>query len=671
MDSFEDSKDMSEEERELAEKIRSESTLSILGSKWKSEFEVNEALRREKEIEWAQDLRAAKGIYDPDILKRIPDNASKVYPKYTRSKEVPAIAKLNNMLFPAIGKNWEIMPTPEPLLSDTQMNKVLTEIGLKNAGTDKEITTDDVAKAIKVFAIKAGERMSRVMDDQLVESRYVEVDKKVIRSGIRYGTGVKKGPLSRSVARSAVENTDGEIKQVKKKERIPTVEFVPIWNWYPDMTATDYEHCEHTFELHCMSKHQLRQLAKREDFKGDIIKEYIKNHPNGDYIFKSWEVDLYNIGDKVLNKADLRRYQVLERWGYIDGMELAEAGMDIPEDKLNSELEVVAFVLGGQIIKLKLAPTPIDPTTQENNKVYHLFYFEKDESSIFGSGLPRAIRDSALSICAAARMLLNNAAKVTGPISEVNIDLLAPGEAIDDLNPEKVIQREGRGIEAQYPAFRAINLESHIPEYIQIISLFKSFGDDESTMPAFLWGEATAGSNETARGISIKSSNTNITIGDIVKSFDASNESFLRALYHWNMEFNTDESIKGDFNVKAKGFSSLLSKEMRTQALDYFASTLTPADEPYIKRLDFLTERVKAQDLDPDTILRTEEEAMQFIESQRDKDAQALSKANAEAEIVYTHSKAAHMNAKAEKTDTENQIETVKALTGEDEEKKI
>lgn len=656
-----------EQGKEMAATIKKKDNLLRLASRFNAEFTVNESLRRDKELQWMEDLRQAKAIYDPAVVTKIKENRSKVYPKYTRSKEVPCIAKLNHMLFPNNDRNWGIEHTPEPQLSDEQIAMVIERLA-KNP--DVVPSADAFKKAIKEFARETNENMQRTMDDQLTEAKYAEIGKKVIRSGVRYGTGLIKGPFTHSMERrETVLGPDGKPTVRIIKERKPYPEAPSIWTWYPDMTATEYDECDHEYFLHPMSRHQLRQLTKRGDFDKEAINEYIRQNPNGDYKMKSWEIDLKDISSEVASQSQLRRYQVLERWGYLDGEDLVTAGVDgISEEDRDMEFYTNIWTLGNQIIKVALNPTPIDPHTQENTRISHPFYYEKDESSIFGSGLPRSIKDTDMTIAAAARMLLDNGAITAGGGLIEIIEELFPNDDVEDIYSGRVFKRELGGLNAQYQGIRVHKFESHIADYIQIINLFKSIGDDESALPAFLYAQASG--NETAEGISVRQANQNVTIGDIVKNVDSCNESFLRALYAWNMEFNPDPAIKGDGQAKATGSQSLLTKELRARSIDSFVQTVTPADEPYIKRREFLEERAKVRDMDPERFLRTEEEAQAIIDAQKDREAEALAKAKLEAETRYDHAKAANMEAKAAsegKKTAMKQVETLHKVTNEQE----
>jgi len=614
-----------------------------IGVKLKKTFQETEKRRQlYRETEWLENMRQYKRIYDPEVQAKIRAGKSRVYPGYTRSKVQPTVAKLNNTLFPDNDRNWEIRPTPKPRLDQDQINEIAANLEAF-AGEDP-VTPEDIDAAIVRYSQVKADAMTLTMDDQLTEAQYPVNAKKMIRSTVMLGTGILKGPLSKSrIKRETVKEGDRFVQKQTKEFR-PFVGSPSLWKWFPDMSSTDLEHCDFVFELDSMTKHELRKLAKKKNFDDKVIKKYIRDHKEGDYKLRQWEIDLKTIKDDENVAADTNKYEVLEYNGYYDGQDLVEAG--IIEDKdgaADKDWFVNIWLLGNKVIKS--IEHPIESLTD----LYHIFYFDKDDSSIFGEGLPRVVRDTQISICSATRAMLDNGAWVAGPIFEANEDLM-PDEDLDDIYPGRVLGREGRGADAQYPALRVYNIESRIQDYLAIIDKFERIGDMESTLPAFLFGEAAKTTNETSKGISIRASNTNLTINDIVKNFDIANESLLRAWYKWNLEYNPDPFIKGDLEVKAIGSSSLVSKEERTASMDLFAQGMQPEDKPYINRRALLEERIKAHDLDAKNILLSDDEVQKNIADAQDSELRQLELANLEADKRYTDAKAANMEAKADET---------------------
>jgi hypothetical protein len=140
----------------------------------------------------------------------------------------------------------------------------------------------------------------------------------------------------------------------------------------------------------------------------------------------------------------------------------------------------------------------------------------------------------------------------------------------------------------------------------------------------------------------------NIVIKDLITAWDEGvTRSFLQALYHWNMKFNPDDAIKGDFDVKARGTASLIAKEVRARSLDEFSNlAANPLDAPFIKRHKLLIQRAEAHELVD--VVKTEEE---YEKEAQNPDAQAqqqLQKKLAEAQLAELQGKAAKLMADAE-----------------------
>jgi hypothetical protein len=98
-------------------------------------------------------------------------------------------------------------------------------------------------------------------------------------------------------------------------------------------------------------------------------------------------------------------------------------------------------------------------------------------------------------------------------------------------------------------------------------------------------------------------------------------------MYFWNMEFNEKNSIKGDFNVVARGSKSLIAKEVKMEQINQFLSlTNNEIDLQYIKRDVLLRELAEIFDLDKLGFIRSEDEvkanqAQEAEANKRERDA--------------------------------------------------
>ena len=517
---------------------------AALAAKLTARWDEWRKLRAPYEEKWLQALRQHKGIYDPEILDKIDDNSSKVYPKVTRAKDNMALSRLHEMLFPDLDRNWTIEPTPVPRVSKKvavmlkeQYTVVDPQTGI--ATPPNQATLD---KAIEDYAKSTSKNCQLEMDDQLLEMGYsMKIAKPTLKSSLIFGHGVCKGPLHETKTAVIWQNSGMDLTPVEKKVKSPRYVHVPVWDWYPDLTVVHPEDMQGAFERHALSKHDLRNLGKMPDFDKAKINEYLKYHPEGNFTAENWEIKLRDLeagvtGKNVFDSSETaaqgivgdKKYVVLEYWGYIDTTDLLEAGATLTDDEKNEidgELYANIWVIDNQILRAVVVDPP-------GGEIYKVTYWDKDDSSLLGEGLPHTIRHSQLTISAAARMLLNNAAICSGPQFEINFELVS-NEDINNIFPMKVWLREGKGVDAQYDAVRIKHVDSHIDEYLKIIDTFKGFGDEESCLPTWIISQPMT-SEETAHGLSMRMGAITMSIKDLVRNFDDFTEKIIGSLYEWN-----------------------------------------------------------------------------------------------------------------------------------------
>ena len=581
---------------------RLQNKLSALGTTLRARFE-SEARpnRRETEERWIKDLYQYRGEYTPDEATRLPEGGSRVYPPATRKKVTTISARLRDMLFPAsASRNWTLEATPKPDL--TPQDEQAAQAMAQQEDIDHEAARERIAE-------QRAERMRKQMDDQLAEADYAEiVGGDVIRSGCIYGTGILKGPMVEEQEQTRFRAQGGTFALSAETVRRPYIEGVSIWNLYPDMGGRGFGDVRYVFQLHQMPRHELLDLAERDDFYGETILDYVRSSPDGDLTDQTHDAELRQLGGRQSAGTPQGRYEVLEYWGVVDPADLADYDDDAADAA--EELWANVWLLGHYVIKAVVSPAP-----GPRKHPYHAFHFDKDETSIFGIGVPALMRDDQAMTCAATRAMLDNAAIASGPILEVNTSLLAPGEDAASLYPRRMFYREGVGQEAQYPAIRELGISSHIGEYLNLIQLADQW-THEHTVPSYMEGQPTSsgGAQGTASGLSMLMGAANVEIKDLARSFDEGiTRSFITALYRWNMYFGEDEA-KGDYNVEARGSSSLVHKEIRAQRLDQFAGQATQL--PDAQRVDWeelLRRRLEAHDL-PDSLMVSEEEYQQQMQ---------------------------------------------------------
>jgi len=163
----------------------------------------------------------------------------------------------------------------------------------------------------------------------------------------------------------------------------------------------------------------------------------------------------------------------------------------------------------------------------------------------------------------------------------------------------------------------------------QIVEIFRRFADETTSLPSYTHGEQTQGLNKTATGMSMLMGAANVALKSTIKNIDDFlMEPMIKALYHWNMEFNADEAIKGDLKIIARGSTALVQKEVQSQRLLQFLSLVSnPTDIGLVDRNKLLRDIAQSMDIDPDEIVKSEEQIA--LEQQQAIQAQMLQGAGA------------------------------------------
>ncbi|GAG26271.1 unnamed protein product, partial [marine sediment metagenome] len=174
-------------------------------------------------------------------------------------------------------------------------------------------------------------------------------------------------------------------------------------------------------------------------------------------------------------------------------------------------------------------------------------------------------------------------------------------------------------------AIRVTKLPSYTNEFLGLVNFFQDTADESTTVPRALHGSSDLGQGaaaKTATGMSMLIGAANITLKDQVQFFDDGvTKKFIKAMYFWNMEFNSKDRIKGDFNIVARGSKSLIAKEVKMEQINQFlALTNNEIDMQYIKRDVLLRELAEIFDLDKLGFIRSEAEV---AKNQADQQASA------------------------------------------------
>jgi hypothetical protein len=581
------------------------------------------------EQRWIEDLTQYQGRYDKDTEKNLTasgPNKSKLFVNKTRSKTNNMIARLGDMLFPTDDRNWGIQPTPVPELSSAasdatmqagdaaaQAQAIPDEHPAAPMADAQAQAVQDAASKLKAImdeAKKRADAMQAEIEDQLRESAYNIEAREVIRDGCILGTGVIKGPheSSKPVLRWQ-KGPEGFMLQPAE----PAVGAFRVdpWQFFPDPDAAVVEDSDSFYERHIFTAKQVRALAKVDGFNVDGLRRLLKDKPKGPQ--PSYLSDLRSITGQTIDPRS-ERYIVWEYHGPLTAEDMADIadmlGQDAPIlgdfDPLQ-EVQGTVWFCQGEVLRFGIHPL------DSGDPLYSVWNYEKDDTNIFGFGLPYIARDPQKAINSAWRMMMDNAGWSVAPQVVIAKENISPADGDYRLKAGKVWEKTGTAPAGQ-PAFEVYNITSNQPQLAGIIEMAEAFFDEEVELPLIAQGEQGASAVPTLGGMSMLMNSANVGFRRRVKNWDDQiTTPLMGRFYHWNMQFSKKDYIKGDFNVDARGTSVLLVREMQATNLMAAAAnfSVNPVLGPLHKFPSLLRKLYQAQMISADDIVKTDEELKQ------------------------------------------------------------
>jgi hypothetical protein len=392
-------------------------------------------------------------------------------------------------------------------------------------------------------------------------------------------------------------NWDEEGEYNPTIKTVPSTSHVSVWNFYPDPDANNMDEAQYVIERHKMSRSQLRALKKRPFFRDQVIDDVIELGEG--YLKKYWEDDLRD----YTTDYDIERFEVLEYWGMVDRETLENSSVDIPEDAGElDELQANIWFCNGRILRAVI--NPFKPATIP----YYAVPYELNPYSFFGVGIAENMDDTQTLMNGFMRMAVDNAVLSGNLLIEIDETNLVPGQDLS-IYPGKVFRRQS-GAPGQ--AIFGTKFPNVSNENMQLFDKARVLADESTGFPSFAHGQTgVAGVGRTASGISMLMNAAAGGIKTVIKNVDDYLLAPLgKAMFSFNMQFDFDEDIKGDLEVKARGTESLMANEVRSQRLMQFLQVASnPALAPFAKFPYIVREIAKSMDLDPEKVTNSLEEA--------------------------------------------------------------
>ena len=604
----------------------------------KKKFTSAEDGKNEDEARWLKAYKNYRGIFDSTTQFRSSEK-SKVFVKITKVKVLSAYGQIADILFANSKFPLSVESTPVPegvaefahlqtpqspppqdpygfegdgkilepgALEATQPNSFLGGLAGKFAGANLQEGAAKMGEPQISPSQETARKMEKLIHDQLLDTSAVNVLRHSIFECALLGTGIIKGPFNYKKTVHQWNGVGEEKEYTPYDKDVPKIEAVSCWDFFPDPSATNIEDCEYVIQRHRLNREQLKDLINRPYFDKDAILKALDIGPN--YEEKYYEQTIHGVNDPTY--VD-NRYEVYEYWGNCDASLCEEIGMSIPQGMTDlKSVQVNVWVCGNEVIRAVLNPfTPA-------RIPYQAFPYELNPYQFFGIGVAENMEDAQLLMNGHIRMAIDNLALAGNLVFDIDETQLVPGQSMD-IFPGKIFRRQS-GVTGT--AVNGIKFPNTAGENVQMYDKARQLADEETGIPSVVHGQTgVTGTGRTAAGLSMIMSSAGLSIKTVIKNID---DYLLKPLgesfFQWNMQFGNSPDIIGDLEIKPKGTSAVMQKEVRTQRLTTLLQTVSnPMLAPFIKIPNLMRELAIAQDIDPESLVNDMNEAAIFADMLR------------------------------------------------------
>lgn len=460
---------------------------------------------------------------------------------------------------------WTLSPTPQPQLPEA-MERVVVDLlqqelvsgRLSPEGLDRVLPRmRQVANAhARRLAADATEGMQERLTDLMTEAGWRAAFDDVFVDMSIYPVAVMRGPVVRLQRRMRWLGR----QMVEVEEPVVQVERASPFDAFPSPDSTTPQNGMFYIDRMSFSRKNMVDSIGMPGFDEQAIRGVLVDHSKGT---QWWSC--YGPNDEV-SRSSARRYEdgshtgsykILAFYGAVESRMLHEFGLGDQDPHTTVEAEI--WVCGGRVIRAELNPRPM------GRRPIDVCRFQPIPGSFWGRSLMYILKDPQRIANAAARALVGNMGIASGPIVEYDQRRLEGEDDVHDLVPWRFYGVKPDAITgANAPAMRFHQIPSIAPQLQGIYDRYKQEMHDLSGIPAFAIGSPqTSGAGRTLGGLSMLLGNAARGVKRAVSSIDKDlTEPKIEALYHMEMLYGTDESIKADAQVVARGSSGLLQRQL-------------------------------------------------------------------------------------------------------------
>lgn len=526
-----------------------------------------------------EDLRQKRSQYSPAKLAAIRQVMGQAvdppYPGITEAKCEAVYAWLLDAILPPGQFPGSLEPTPIPELpvevtaeieqrvQDELLDRIELQIqqGLVvDAATARAAYTemlktaqDEVAHELMEAAKTSARKMMDKIKDQFAECDWEKALKQSLHDLVDIGTAIMRAPILRDqpIRRSRLNPQTRRYEVTYEHDIIPGVERLVPQRFYPCPDATR-DSVPWSVYNNASSRKDLASLLDDSSYDQQSVRDALRAYANGYRESTTVEQEKSNLEGRTTT-YDSELIDRLEYKGSVQGAMLMEFGLEDLEPE--REYDAMIYVVGQYVIKALINPDPVGL-----NYIFSAGFSEQPDS-FWGRSVSRKMRHSQNITCIAARAVVMNVGIASGPLTEVNMDRMWPGQNLQ-LTPWMVVKAtssmmaEGKAVNYYQPQMVTERL-------IQVFDFGMRLADYETGLPRILY--AGESNSQTAASDSMMITQASKGGQNIVRNVDTGLiVPILQAFFNFNLQYDPiGESYVGDARVVARGSNTQVAKEMK------------------------------------------------------------------------------------------------------------
>jgi hypothetical protein len=568
---------LEEEESKLAQQRKD--AFRHLAHSIEDRFSARAIRRKTKELEWRKSMELYLGnlstsdFQDSDRpFSEVRNHSNRPYYNLVANKCEIAIAQSVDMQFAGGEKNWSLsaaVDNPDPVEADKKR------------------------------------RMEKTIEAQLERCSYGRKSRMAIEDRVILGTGILKGPVNTGkVYTKYVPLGDGTTWVPQPSvDRQPSIERVNPWFFFPDDSVSDFSKVSDTIEVHVCSAMDLKKWMYHPGFIPEALEEALKTTPEDWFVQRYIDCQYITDSNPYLHKE---KYMVLEYHGPISVSDLTKLSVELPPyDPINEDYYGEVWVVGGHVIRIEL-----ENIEASFEVPYALSNWKKDPSSVFGYGSPLLMKDSQRVARETWRMILDNASLSSGPQIAMHRQFVEPANGSWVLHPGKAWNLLDSSVDVE-KAIQFFTVDNVTADLIPILDLSRQMAEEESMTPMIAAGLQGSDATESATGQLIMRESSTTILDFLSEDWDDNvTEKVIRRMYGWNMQYNPDPSIKGDYSVDVRTSSEYKNKQMYIRDMERLSMELkqNPEAAMMINQDELFRARLAMMKLPSAAIVKSDEE---------------------------------------------------------------